>query len=142
MRSTTTVTLATAACLATAPLAAQEGTGPNTEADPGALPEALGVDPGPSEFHDIEIDGLSAEALVGSEIVGASGDRIGEVADVLIVEGGPDKIVMAVRFGLGTRNLLIPLDETEIQKADEDTFRVRTSVTEDTIDQLTEYDAA
>lgn len=142
MRHTITVTLA-AACLATTPLAAQEDSGTTT---PGgaqqSFAQSFGVDPGPAEFHDIEIDGLSVEALVGSDILGASGDHIGEVSDVLIIEGEPDKIVMAIRFGLGTRNLLIPLDETEIQKADDDTFRVRTSVTEDTIDQLAVYDAA
>ncbi len=142
MRSTITVTLATAACLAAAPLAAQDGG--DTGAETGGVAETFGIETGPSEFEDIEIDGLSAEALAGSDILGASGDRIGEVADVLIVENGPDKIVLALdgMLGGGTSNLLIPLDEVEVQKNGDETFRVRTTLTEDTIDALAEYDAA
>lgn len=130
----------TAACLAATLLAAQESDAIDAEENP--IAEAFGIETGPPDFRDIEIDGLSAEALVGSDILGADEDRIGEVADVLVIEDEADKIVMAIDGILpsGSRTLLIPLDKVHIQK-DEKTFRVRTTLTDDTIDELAEYDA-
>lgn len=133
--------LLTAACLAATPLIAQDSDTTGAETNP--IAETFGIETGPPDFRDIEIDGLSAEALTGSEILGANQDRIGEVADLLIVEDEADKIVMALDGipAARARTLLIPLDEVQIQK-DGETFRVRTTLTDDTIDQLADYDAA
>ena len=133
--------LLTAACLAATPLLAQDSDTTGAENDP--IAEAFGIEAGPPDFRDIQIDGLSAEALTGSEILDANQDRIGEVSDVLIVEDEADKIVMALDGvpAARARTLLIPLDKVQIQK-DGETFRVRTTLTDDTIDRLAEYDAA
>lgn len=138
MRFHTLLALAAATALSVPPALAQEE---GTEAD-NPIAETFGIETGPADFDDIEIDGLSVEALSGSDILARNGDVIGLVADILVTEDDADKIVMVLDDGVmaGTSNLLIPLDEVQIQE-DGDTLRVRTTLTEETVAQLAEYDS-
>ncbi len=133
--------IAIASGLAAAPLSAQDDAGDGAEQS--AIAETFGIETGPENFRDIEIDGLSAEALAGSKILGRQGDRIGTVTDVLIVEDEADKIVMAIdgTFGEPRRTVLIPLDEVQIQRKDDETFRLRTTLSDEAVDGLAEYNA-
>ena len=127
-----------AACMA-GPVWAQQG-----QVD-GALDEVLENDPGVAEFAEIPIDGLTVERLTGAPILAADGEVAGEVADVVEIEDGPDKIVMAVEgpLDMGGNRVLIPLGDVRVRQDEGgENLRVETSLSAEMIERLPPFDGA
>ncbi|QFU08079.1 PRC-barrel domain protein [Rhodobacteraceae bacterium THAF1] len=120
------LTLATV--LAAAPAFAQEQDAPASETI-SPLAEILGVDPGPEEFEDIAIDGLSVESLRGAPVVSTTEESLGAVQDVLIDEDAEDKLVIdrGGIFEMGSRDVVLPLSQAQVMETAAGSLRVVTA---------------
>ena len=109
-----------------------------------ALAQDAETRPGPAEFEQIAVDGLQTEDLVDAPLTGASGDRIGTIENVLLLEGETDKLVVGTGgYGdLSTRKVLFELSDVQIERADDGTLRATTSLTQAEIDALATYQSA
>lgn len=96
----------------------------------------------PAEVTDLE--NLATEDLVDAPLMGASGDLIGTIENVLVLEGDSDKVVVGTGgYGdLSTRKVLLELSDIRIEKADDGTVTATTSLTHAEIDALAAYESA
>lgn len=96
----------------------------------------------PAEVTDLE--NLGTEDIVDAPLMGASGDRIGTIDNVLILEDDSDKVVVGTGgYGdLSTRKVLLELSDIRIEKSDDGTVTATTSLTQAEIDALAAYESA
>lgn len=86
--------------------------------------------------------GTPSQKLVGAEVVNTENESIGDVENVVAVNGRQKLIVSVGKFlGLGGRNVAIDLDKTRIMRSTraENEYRVVTGMSEDEIKSLPEY---
>jgi hypothetical protein len=98
----------------------------------------------PEEFDAIAIPDLTTERVMGTPLEGEDGARIGTIDHVVVIEDGPDKLVVAMGgYGdLSTRKVLFNLDDVRIEEAEDGTLTATTSLTRDVIDRLSDYESA
>jgi sporulation protein YlmC with PRC-barrel domain len=82
--------------------------------------------------------------LVGAEVVGSGGDKVGEVDDVVISTAGADSVRAVLQIGglagIGEKRISLPLSQLTIERAaaaDEPTLRV--AMDGDSLQRLPEY---
>ena len=98
----------------------------------------------PGEFSELALDGLDRQDLVDTPLMGASGERIGTIQNVLLLEDDTDKIVVGTGgYGdLSTRKVLLELSDLRIERAEDGSLTATTSLTAAEIDALAAYESA
>lgn len=144
----------------TAPEADRSGTGSSGEitdqrdttgqgtsqASPEARPDG-GTEGARQTFLPSRTNGdVTSDELVGSSIVNAQGEQIGDIKDILIGDDGrATAVVVGVGgfLGLGERSVAIAWDELEISRdGEEDGPRIRTDLSREDLEEAPEFDAA
>ena len=74
----------------------------------------------PSAALQGAIFGLPAQRLIGAEVVGSRGERIGHVDSIVMAGGAPNREVFAVTeiggfLGIGDRKVMVPLRQVEMR---------------------------
>ncbi|MEX2455507.1 MAG: PRC-barrel domain-containing protein [Rhodospirillaceae bacterium] len=82
---------------------------------------------------------VEPSALVGKNVVNAEGDTIGEVENVLTIDGKTALVVSVGEFlGIGGRDIAISLDQAKVERQsdDRDDMRVRVSMTKEQLEAM------
>lgn len=122
--------------------AADRGAAPQT-ADRGAAPQA-----GAAASTQPRAGGAAGEQgladLVGAEVIGSSGDQIGEIDDIVISMAGADSVRAVIQAGgiagIGEKRVALPLGQVSIQRADDGEPTVRVTMDGDALERLPEYE--
>ena len=82
--------------------------------------------------------------LVGAEVVGSGGDKVGEVDDVVISTAGADSIRAVLQVGglagIGEKRISLPLSQITVERpADDDEPTLRVAMDADSLQRLPEY---
>ena len=82
--------------------------------------------------------------LVGAEVVGSGGDKVGEVDDVVISTAGADSIRAVLQVGglagIGEKRISLPLSQITVERpADDDEPTLRIAMDGDSLQRLPEY---
>lgn len=89
---------------------------------------------------------VMSNELVGSSVVNAEGEKIGDIRSILIDRSGrATAVVVGVGgfLGLGERSVAIAWEALEItEDGEEDTPQIRTALSRDELEQAPEFDAA
>ena len=82
--------------------------------------------------------------LVGAEVIGSSGDQIGEIDDIVISMAGADSVRAVIQAGgiagIGEKRVALPLGQVSIQRADDGEPTVRVTMDGDALERLPEYE--
>jgi sporulation protein YlmC with PRC-barrel domain len=82
--------------------------------------------------------------LVGAEVVGSGGDKVGEVDDIVISTAGADSIRAVLQVGglagIGEKRISLPLSQITVERpADDDEPTLRVAMDGDSLQRLPEY---
>jgi len=82
--------------------------------------------------------------LVGADVVGSGGDKVGEVDDVVISTAGADSIRAVLQVGglagIGEKRISLPLSQIMVDRtADNDEPKLRVAMDGDSLQRLPEY---
>jgi hypothetical protein len=134
---------------ADAPLApaleAEEGDVLLNEGEAPATPPAVAADEPmyDGEWTPVDLATVSADRLIGADIVSHDEEKIAAVEDVLINDTGEVESIVA-KFGgflgFGTNKVLLTMDEVEIVQDESERLVVRTGLTPETIETKPEYE--
>ncbi|MBV0910765.1 PRC-barrel domain-containing protein [Anianabacter salinae] len=114
-----------------ADMAASDGTAENTEG---------GMNRG---FQAADLNALTAEDLTGTPAFGTNGERVGEVAELLIDQEEITDVVINFGgfLGIGEKAVRLPIDDVNIERSTNDqSLRVTVDVSEQEIEQMQEYE--
>lgn len=92
----------------------------------------------------VDARGLKASKLLGSNVVNTEGDTIGEVEDLVVLDGKTMLILSVGEFlGMGGHDVAIDMDKAKIyqQRGDADDLRVSVSMNKEQLKGLPKYDA-
>jgi len=95
-------------------------------------------------MREADVQGMSADDLLESEIYGANDEQIGTVSDVILTpEGEIDALLVDAGgfLGIGSKEVAIGFDNVEIMQDSEESWYVYTPYTEEQIEDQPEYDA-
>jgi len=97
------------------------------------------------QFEATDLQQISADNLIGTEVYSAQDENMGEVHDVLLTEDGQvDAIIVDVGgfLGMGAREVALGMDDLELRADGEDNLYVFTPYTQDQLEGSPEYDEA
>ena len=82
--------------------------------------------------------------MVGAEVVGSGGDKVGEVDDIVISTAGADSIRAVLQVGglagIGEKRISLPLSQITVERpADDDEPTLRVAMDGDSLQRLPEY---
>ena len=82
--------------------------------------------------------------LVGADVVGSAGDKVGEVDDIVISTAGVDSIRAVLQVGgvagIGEKRISLPLSQATVERsADDDEPTLRVAMDGDSLQRLPEY---
>src|SRR6185503_3930513 len=82
--------------------------------------------------------------LVGAEVVGSGGDKVGEIDDIVISTAGADSIRAVLQVGglagIGEKRISLPLSQITVERpADDDEPTLRIAMDGDSLQRLPEY---
>ena len=82
--------------------------------------------------------------LVGAEVVGSGGDKVGEIDDIVISTAGADSIRAVLQVGglagIGEKRISLPLSQITVERpADDDEPTLRVAMDGDSLQRLPEY---
>ena len=95
------------------------------------------------EWTPVDLATVSAERLIGADIVSHDEEKIAAVEDVLITDTGEVESIVAQFggfLGFGTDKVLLTMDEVEIVQDESERLVVRTGLTPETIETKPEYE--
>ena len=83
--------------------------------------------------------------LVGAEVVGSSGDKVGEVDDIVISTSGADSIRAVLQVGgvagIGEKRISLPLSQINVERsADDNEPTLRVAMDGDSLQRLPEFE--
>lgn len=143
-RKDTLVTTAMALALAASPLAALSAAEAQGEQQQTAKGEQAGQENGKIDlalWHpDRLYDGWTAQQLIDTEVVGPTGEAIGEIENVVVsAEGRASKVIVEVGgfLDIGDTHVAVPWQDVEFT---EDLASARVPVTEENIDQFSVFE--
>ena len=96
-----------------------------------------------SEWTPVDLATISADRLIGADIVSNDEEKIASVEDVLITDDGDVESIVAQFggfLGFGEDKVVLTMDEVEIVQDESERLVVRTSLTPDSIENRPEYD--
>lgn len=124
---------------------AQTETAPATDAPLAPVMEGAGTAPVMPEgaWSPVDVATVSADTLIGADIVTHGDERVAAVEDVLITDDGAVESVVA-RFGgflgFGANRVLLTPDEIEVMQDASERLVVRTGLTPEAIEMRPEYE--
>jgi sporulation protein YlmC with PRC-barrel domain len=81
--------------------------------------------------------------LVGAEVVGSGGDKVGEVDDIVISTAGADSIRAVLQVGglagIGEKRISLPLSQITVERPADDEPTLRVAMDGDSLQRLPEY---
>ncbi len=92
----------------------------------------------------VDAHGLKASKLIGADVVNSQGETIGEVDDLVIVDGRSMLVLSVGEFlGMGGHDVTVDLEKAKVhqQRDDADDLRVSVSMTKDQLKGLPKYDS-
>lgn len=90
-----------------------------------------------------EADRYQISNLIGANVVNENGEQIGEVEDVIVMDGQTHLVLGVGEFlGMGGRSVRIELDQAQLQhqRDNRDELRVSVSMSKDQLKSLPEFD--
>jgi sporulation protein YlmC with PRC-barrel domain len=83
--------------------------------------------------------------LVGAEVIGSSGDKVGEVDDIVISTAGADSIRAVLQVGgiagIGEKRISLPLSQLNVERsADDNEPTLRVAMDGDSLQRLPEFE--
>jgi sporulation protein YlmC with PRC-barrel domain len=118
--------------------APQQGAGADTRAAPPANAGNGARQQGSASVQQRVAD------LVGAEVVGSSGDKVGEVDDIVISTAGADNIRAVLQIGgiagIGEKRIALPLSQLTVDRSDSDEPHVRVAMDADALERMPEFE--
>jgi hypothetical protein len=96
-----------------------------------------------TEWTPVDLATVSADRLIGADIVSNDEEKIASVDDVLITDNGDVESIVAQFggfLGFGTDKVVLTMDEVEIVEDESERLVVRTGLTPDSIENRPEYE--
>lgn len=82
--------------------------------------------------------------LVGAEVIGSSGDSVGEVDDIVISMAGADSVRAVLQVGgiagIGEKRIALPLGQINVERADGGEPTLRVAMDGDSLERLPEFE--
>ncbi|HET7608400.1 MAG TPA: PRC-barrel domain-containing protein [Gammaproteobacteria bacterium] len=82
--------------------------------------------------------------LVGAEVVGSDGDKVGEVDDIVLSTAGADSIRAVLQVGgvagIGEKRVSLPLTQITVERPADDEPTLRVAMDADALQRLPEYE--
>jgi sporulation protein YlmC with PRC-barrel domain len=82
--------------------------------------------------------------LVGAEVIGSSGDQVGEINDIVISMAGADSVRAVIQAGgiagIGEKRVALPLGQLSIDRSDDGEPSVRVAMDGDSLERLPEFE--
>ena len=82
--------------------------------------------------------------LIGAEVVGADGESVGEVDDIVLSTAGTDSIRAVLQVGgvagIGEKRIALPLGQLQISRSDDDEPRVRVAMDRESLESQPEFE--
>jgi sporulation protein YlmC with PRC-barrel domain len=115
--------------------APQPGAGADTRAAPPA--GAGGAPRGAASTQQPVAD------LVGAEVIGSGGDKVGEVDDIVISTAGADSIRAVLQIGgvagVGEKRISLPLSQITVERAGNDEPQLRVAMDQEALERMPEF---
>ncbi len=127
---------------ATAPVPEVVQETPPAGTDAPAVADDAMTDPA-QEMTPVDLASVSAEDLIGSDIVTFDNEKAATVSDVVMDDAGAVEGVVAQFggfLGFGANEVVLTLDELEVMRDGNDTTVIRTSVTPEMIEERPPYE--
>lgn len=132
---------------------AQTATDPAAPAAPAPMPMAPAVEPATpaapldpmaptaSGYTTVDMATLSADQLIGANVIDGADETIASVDDVLIANGAVDGIVAKFGgfLGFGSNTVLLTMNEVEAVRDANGTLALRSSLTPEAIEARPEF---
>ena len=82
--------------------------------------------------------------LVGAEVVGAGGDQVGEVDDIVISTAGADSVRAVLQIGgiagVGEKRVALPLSQITVDRPTDGEPTVRVAMDQAALERLPEFE--
>jgi sporulation protein YlmC with PRC-barrel domain len=124
------------------------------EAEPGVAEQQPGTEPGVAEERPVErqaarapgvapgVTGLSADELMGADVIGADNENIGNVGDVIFGQDGRIRAVVVDVggfLGLGARNVAVEFESIQLQREQDGSLTLFVNATQEQLEQAPEW---
>jgi sporulation protein YlmC with PRC-barrel domain len=110
---------------------------PGAGADTRTAPPAAGAQRANASVQQTVAD------LVGAQVVGSSGDKVGEVDDIVISMAGTDSVRAVLQVGgvagIGEKRISLPLNEISIERAGDDEPKLRVAMDQEALERMPEF---
>jgi sporulation protein YlmC with PRC-barrel domain len=81
--------------------------------------------------------------LVGAEVVGSGGDKVGEVDDIVISTAGSDSVRAVLQIGgiagIGEKRIALPLSQLTVDRSDSDEPQLRVAMDAEALERMPEF---
>jgi sporulation protein YlmC with PRC-barrel domain len=105
-----------------------------------AVPGAAGVPTEPAaEYVAAPADQVTAERLQGADVYEATGENIGEIAEVFVQDGKIREVLIDIGgfLGIGSRRVIFPFEQLQVmERSGEDALRVEVDATREALEKL------
>jgi sporulation protein YlmC with PRC-barrel domain len=82
--------------------------------------------------------------LVGAEVVGSGGDKVGEVDDIVISTAGADNIRAVLQIGgiagIGEKRIALPLSQLTVDRSGNDEPQLRVAMDAEALERMPEFE--
>ena len=82
--------------------------------------------------------------LVGIEVIGSGGDKVGEVDDIVLSTAGADSVRAVLQVGgvagIGEKRISLPLNELTVEREDDDEPTLRVALDTEALERLPEFE--
>jgi sporulation protein YlmC with PRC-barrel domain len=82
--------------------------------------------------------------LVGAEVVGSGGDKVGEVDDIVISTAGADNIRAVLQIGgiagIGEKRIALPLSQLTVDRSGNDEPQLRVAMAAEALERMPEFE--
>jgi sporulation protein YlmC with PRC-barrel domain len=124
------------------------------EAQPGVAEQQPGTEPGVAEERPAErqaarapgvapgVSGLSADELMGADVIGADNENIGSVGDVIFGQDGRIRAVVVDVggfLGIGARNVAVEFESIQLQREQDGSLTLFVNATQEQLEQAPEW---
>jgi sporulation protein YlmC with PRC-barrel domain len=128
--------------LASAPAVTTDG----RTAVPGAQPRAANPPSqgGAGQAARASLGSRRTAALVGADVVGSGGDKVGEIDDIVISTAGADSIRAVLKVGgvagIGEKHISLPLNQLQIERSGDDSPTARVAMDRESLERMPEFE--
>jgi sporulation protein YlmC with PRC-barrel domain len=109
---------------------------------PGAGADTRTAPPAGAQRGNASVQQTVAD-LVGAEVVGSSGDKVGEVDDIVLSMAGADGVRAVLQVGgvagIGEKRISLPLNQISIERAGNDEPKLRVAMDQEALERMPEF---